>query len=285
MTGLKPQPLPPFGVAIDLSRVPEPGSPEAEELRSLYAQDGFLVIRGLRLSHDEQIAFCRIFGPVNESPFENFLVSNIDKAGHLGKRELYWHNDVPFLPSPYMAACLHALKVGPDAVGTRFVSGYRAYENLPQALRDRIGGLKALQIRERVYDRPNRLTDLQAGDICTVHDVVRSNPETGRKYIFVNQAWTDQIIGLSESESRGLMEELFGYLYAADGVYEHKWTDGDLVLWDNLALQHSRGLAGEGERTLQRVTITEMGYAQQYPTDVKIYDELHNDSMLEAESC
>ena len=275
-----PEALMPFGTKVELASLPSTDSAEAEELRSLYRQDGLLVVRGLHLSHDEQVKFCRIFGPVHESPFENFLVSNVDKTGHLGMRELHWHNDVPFLPSPYLAGSLHALQVDPQAVGTRFASGYRAYERLPMVLRDRITGMKALHVRERVYDRPTRLTDLQSGDICTVHDVVRADPETGRKYLFVNQAWTDSIIGLPETESRALLGELYSHFYAEGEIYEHKWTDGDLVLWNNLALQHARGLAGEGVRTLQRVTITQLGYAQQYPTDVGIYDELHNDAML-----
>lgn len=273
-------PIAPFGMEVRLASVPRTDSAEADQLRALYQQDGLLVVRGLRLSQAEQIEFCRIFGPVHESPFENFLVSNVDKAGHLGMRELLWHNDVPFLPLPYLAGSLHALQVNPQAVGTRFVSGYRAYQRLPAALRERIAGMKALHVRERVYDRPTRLTDLQAGDICTVHDVVCTDPDTGRHYLFVNHAWTDSIIGLPEAESRMLLAELYGQFYAEGEIYEHKWADGDLVLWNNLALQHARGLAGEGVRTLQRVTITRLGYAQQYPTDVGIYDELHNDAML-----
>ena len=284
MVEVESQPLKPFGFEFDLSAVPEQESAEAEQLRRSYQQDGLLVVRGLQLTHNEQITFCRLFGPVVESPFENFVISNVEKGGHLGKRELFWHNDVPFIPSPYLSGCLHALQVDPKAVGTRFASAYRAYERLPEALRNRVEGMKALQVRERVYDRPTLLTDLRAGDICTVHDVVRTDPETGRKYLFVNEAWTTQIIGLPEAESRALLNELFGYLYVEEEVYEHKWATGDLVLWNNLSVQHSRGLAGEGIRTLQRVTNTELGYAQQYPTDVGIYTELHNDTMLGTQS-
>jgi len=121
------------------------------------------------------------------------------------------------------------------------------------------------------------------GDMCTVHDVVRANPETGRKYLFVNQAWTALIIGLGESEGRDLQEELNRHFYAAGEIYEHKWAEGDLVLWDNLAVQHARGEAGTGIRTLQRVTITELGYEQQYPTDMRaIYEGLHNETLLGA---
>ncbi|MFA7601571.1 MAG: TauD/TfdA family dioxygenase [Novosphingobium sp.] len=271
----------PFGYEVHLAAIGDIDATGAEHLRELYRNDGLLLIRGLTLSQADQIELCRHLGPVNESPFENFLISNVEKGGHLGTRELLWHNDVPYLPAPYLGASLHALTVDPDVVGTRFASGFRAYERLPQVLKDRIAGLKALQIRERVFDRCNRLTDLQAGDLCTVHDVVRRQPGTGRPYLFVNENMTACILGLPESESRALLDELFGYFYAADNVFEHRWAVGDIVIWDNLTLQHARGLAGSGTRTLQRVTIAELGYAAQYPTDVGIYDELHNEAMLE----
>jgi taurine dioxygenase len=154
---------------------------------------------------------------------------------------------------------------------------------LPASLRDRIQDLKALHIRERVYDRPNRFTDLQDGDMCTVHDVVRSSPSTGQKYLFVNQAWTPQVIGLSEVDSDALLSELRKYLYAPSNVYEHRWANGDIVLWDNLAVQHARGLAGTGVRTLQRVTITNLSYAEQYPTDLGINTSLSNREMMLAQ--
>lgn len=282
MTTLEATPLDPFGYEVKVGSIADIDAAAAEALRDLYRRDGLLLIRGLKLSQADQIALCRHLGPVNESQFENFLISNVDKSGHLGTRELLWHNDVPYLPAPYLGASLHALEVDRNAVGTRFASGYRAYESLPQALRDRIAGLKALQVRERVYDRRNELTDLKAGDLCTVHDVVRFEPKTGRPFIFVNENLTPCIIGLSASESRELLDELFSYFYAPANIFEHRWVEGDIIIWDNLSLQHARGLAGEGTRTLQRVTIAELGYAEQYPTDTGIYDALGNEAMLES---
>ncbi len=276
---LKFRKIEPFGFEVELTS-PDLPAAQAEALRRHYRKDGLLVVRGLRLSHPEQIAFCRNFGPVHESPNENFIVSNVEADGLLGQRELLWHNDVPYLPEPYLGGCLHAVRVDADAVGTRFVSGYRACERLPEALRQRIEGMRALHIRERVLDRPNRLTDLIEGDMCTVHDVIRTDPE-GRRYLFVNQAWTALIIGLSQAESDALHDEINRHFYAVGEVYEHEWAAGDLVLWDNQAIQHARGEAGTGVRTLQRVTIAELGYEAQYPHDMRaIYEDLHNNVML-----
>lgn len=276
---IRSAPLRPFGFEVEVTSLPDNSSVETEELRSIYRQDGLLVVRGLRLSHEDQIAFCRLFGPVLDTPSENFIVSNIDANGYLGTRELLWHNDVPYLPSPYLAGCLHAVRVDPEAVGTRFASGYRAYESLPEALRERADNLNALHVRERVYDRRNRLTDLKPGDLCTVHAVVAADAETERKYLFINEAWTAQIIGLPEAESDNLLSELHGHFYGEDNVYEHHWSEGDIVLWNNLAVQHARGKAGTGVRTLQRVTLTKLGYADQYPTDLGIGTSLGNQEL------
>jgi taurine dioxygenase len=272
--------LAPFGaeVKIDLS-VPL-SSAEQETLRRLYARDGLLVFRDLRLNMEEQCELCRIFGPVIDSPYENFYVSNVRQDGHLGAMELQWHNDVPYLPKPYLAAALHAIDVAPGASSTKFASGLRAYERLPQPLRDSVAGLNALQVKQRFSERANRLTDLQPGDLCTVHPVVRQQEGTGRPYLFVNRNMTACIIGLAPAESDALLEELYAGLYVEDDVYEHAWHPGDLVLWDNLAVQHARGRVSADKRTLQRVTVTELGYAQQYAADLGINAAYGNTTLL-----
>src|SRR5207248_1449242 len=103
---------------------------------------------------------------------------------------------------------------------------------------------------------------------------------TGRPYLFVNENMTPLIIGLSPSESEALLEELYAALYVRDDVYEHAWHPGDLVLWDNLAVQHARGRVSADKRTLQRVSITELSYAQQYAADLDIRDAYGNASLL-----
>ncbi len=273
-------PLPRFGFEVNIDLSAPLGSADQEELRRRFASDGLLVFRGLRLSMQEQCDLCRIFGPVIDSPYENFYVSNVRKDGHLGALELQWHNDVPYLPRPYLAAALHAIEVAPGASSTRFASGLRGYERLPRALRERITGLNALQVKQRFSQRANRLTDLQPGDLCTVHAVVRQQEQTGRPYLFVNQNMTAGIIGLSPSESDELLAELFSWLYLEEDVYEHSWRPGDLVLWDNLAVQHARGRVSTDARTLQRVTITELGYAQQYAADLGIRVAYGNEKLI-----
>lgn len=273
-------PLAPFGVEvrIDLSR--PLNAADQDELRRLYSRDGLLVFRDLQLSMEEQCELCRVFGPVLDSPYENYYVSNARQDGHLGVMELQWHNDVPYLPKPYLAAALHAIEVAPGASSTQFASGMRAYERLPESLRERLAGLNALQVKQRFSDRTNQLTDLQPGDLCTVHSVVGQQEGTGRPYLFVNENMTALVIGRSPEESEDLLRTLYAALYVKDDVYEHAWQPGDLVLWDNLAVQHARGRISADKRTLQRVSITDLSYAQQYAADLGIRTAYGNANLL-----
>lgn len=271
----------PFGVEVTLASDVGTGFSAADRatLQALFADHRMLVLRRLRLTMDQQIDLCRTFGPVPASAYENFYVSNTRADGFLGTRELQWHNDVPYLPSPYLVAALHAVEVDSDATSTKFVCAAAAHDRLPEALRQRVGGLKALQVRQRVPDRANRLEDLEGGDLCTVHPVVRTQPETGRRYLFVNENMTAEIIGLSRAESDALLAELYAHLYAESAVYDHAWQPGDLVVWDNLSVQHARGKVGAGARTLQRVTCTRHTYTEQYPAD-SVGEDLHNANLL-----
>ena len=267
----------PFGVEANLDAACSLTQAHKEQLRELYAMDGLLVIRGLKLSMDEQLEFCSIFGPVLRGSHDKYLVSNVARGGLLGDQELLFHHDIPYVPAPFLGGALHALEVSAGVSGTKFASGMRAYERLPRELRDRVGGLNALFVRPRNEARRNRLTDCIPGDNCAVHAVVQRQNRTGRPYIFVNGQSTACLIGLPEHESDALLEELLSHLYAPDNVHEHRWKNGDLVIWDNLALQHARDRFTGGVRTLQRVTIARLGYEQQYPVDCGWFKDLQEE--------
>jgi taurine dioxygenase len=266
----------PFGVRaeVDLSR--GLGEDDKAELRRLFALDGVLFIPGLDFDMDQQIEFCEIFGPVLRGPLSAFLISNVVKDALFADAELLWHHDVPYVPMPFMANCLHALEVSGPISGTKLASGFRAYERLPQALRARIDGLNALCVRGRPEDRRSRLTDSLPGDNCAVQAVVQRQRGTGRPFLFPDGSLTACLIGMSEADSDELLEELFSYMYAPDNVYEHPWKKGDLVLWDNLALHHARSRFYGGVRTLQRTTVARLSYEQQYPADTIWYDDMQD---------
>jgi taurine dioxygenase len=265
----------PFGVEATVDLTARFDEAEKDALRGLYRRDGLLLVRGQALTMDEQVEACSIFGPVLRGSRENYLVSNVEENGLLGDRELLFHSDIPFVPAPYLGGSLHALEVDAGVSATRFASGFSAYERLSQDLRARIDGRNALHVRARAFTRRTKLSDSEPTDNCAVHALVGRQEGSGRPYVFACLDMTALVIGLSEPESDALLDELFATLYAPANVYEHAWQKGDIVIWNNRAVQHARAAVTGGRRTLQRVTIAEYGYWDQYPVDLPTYDALH----------
>ena len=115
---------------------------------------------------------------------------------------------------------------------------------------------------------------MEAGDTATAHPVVRRQEGGERPYLFVNADMSACITTLSRAESDALLEALFAHLYDQANIYEHHWTVGDLVVWDNLAVQHARSETGSAARTLRRVSIGDYGYWEQIPTDLATHTAL-----------
>ena len=281
MTHMASTSIEPFGVEVQLDGVRSAesflalGAEEKAELVRLYQRDGLLLLRGLELDLAEQNAVCSVFGPV--SPPDHPFISNVREDGILGDFQLLFHHDIPYVPVPYLGGALYGLEVEAGTSPTRFASGYLAYERLAEPLRRRVEALNAIHVRSRLPDRRTRLADLHPGDPGAVHAVVGRHPVTGRAYLFVDEQMTGAVIGLPETEGDALLDELFSALYAEDAVYEHAWENGDLIVWDNRAVQHGRrALTTPGTRTLQRVNIATLSYFEQCPSDSVAREDLLN---------
>lgn len=89
-----------------------------------------------------------------------------------------------------------------------------------------------------------------------VHPIVYQRPHLDEKTILINDLQTDHVIGLSPDESEALLQEVFSYLYAPEAVYSHEWEPNDIIIWDNIALQHCRpDNMGTVRRHLRRQSI------------------------------
>lgn len=241
-----------------------------------------IVFRGQTLSADEQVAFSRRFGDLDinvRSEFnkdgrpEVLILSNIQKDGKpIGVVDAgrYWHTDLCYLPRPARATVLHALEVpmnGTEPLGdTLFASMTLAYEALPEAMKKRLEGLKAVHSYRYTYEkkaedfklRPKlseRGTDWIPPDV--VHDVVRRHPVTGTKCLYVNEGYTTRIVGLPPHESDALLKELKAHAVKPEFQYAHKWQVGDLLMWDNCSVQHKAvsNYALPQRRLIERTTV------------------------------
>jgi taurine dioxygenase len=274
LVGAQPIPDAPFGWQAEVDLAGPLSAAQRAALARIYRRDGLILFRGQTLSRAQQQVACDIFGPALRTELDNYVVSNVVEGGFLGKAELLFHNDIPYVPAPFLGGSLHALDVAEGAAATRFASALEGWDRLPAPLKARAEGLNALHVRGHMLGRRTVLADLDPGDMATVHRVVGRQEGTGRPYLFVNLDMTACITKMPPEESDALLEELFAHLYDPANVYEHHWRQGDLVIWDNLAVQHARSATGNAARTLQRVTIAHYGYWEQVPTDLHLHDML-----------
>ena len=138
------------------------------------------------------------------------------------------------------------------------MSSVLAYERLPEDVKERLAGLHARHVYDAANDygtRRFRLADVPDG-LTAVHPIVLTHPHTGRPILFVNELMTDSIVELPPDRGEALLQQLFAAFDDPDITYRHRWQLGDLVVWDNLALQHGRTEIPVGQRrSLRRVQI------------------------------
>jgi taurine dioxygenase len=194
------------------------------------------------------------------------FVSNVGPEAVAGTSALPFHSDYAFLPEPVALLSLHAVDVVDDVSATRFCSGRRAYETMPAALRDRVAGLKTLNVMPLKIDERNRASEMPPGSPSFERPVVVPHATTGAPSVSLSWLNVDCLVGLEPDESEALLEELAAHVYASGNVHEHPWRNGDVVIWDNLAMMHSRNdMSNVGTRVLQRASVGKYHFYDLYP--------------------
>ena len=239
-----------------------------------------LVFRDQKLSPPEQIAFASRFGDLVRRISGDFLhpeypdvliLSNRKVDGKfIGATPVYagsiWHADLTYAERPSKGSMLHALEVADEGGDTAFANMYTAYDTLPEDTRRRIDGLGAIHVRDRRKNPRAQLTEEFDRDVDayysipvpdSVHPMVRTHPETGRKALFVSPRFAVTIDGMDDAEAQPLLDELYEHQIRPEFIYRHKWRLGDLVFWDNRSTIHIScgGIKPPGIRHLHRTSI------------------------------
>jgi len=183
-------------------------------------------------------------------PPEVTVVSNVKQEGKpvgiLGDGEVVWHSDFSFKERPTAARMLVAMEVPPRERGgnTFFLNCYAAYDALPAHLKRRVSGLTIKQadiVDTAMKVRPGMSLDM---DIRAVpgpsHPIISTHPETGHNMIFLGRRHGSYVNGFSLEESEALLNELWAHCTQPRFWYEHRWSPGDVVVWDNRATLHRR---------------------------------------------
>jgi len=260
----------PVGVEIhevDLDSAVDDATVDA--LRDAYREQHLLLFRGQQLSGERQVEVLSWFGPVLAEKMGSFgYVSNVIAGAVVPEGGLSFHSDFAFTPDPLEGISLHAIVVPASGAPTRFADAVRVVDRLPVDLRARLERARILNVFDfgAPADGRMRVTDLAPGSPSCVHDAIGRHRITGEPVVLAGEMHTDCVLGIGPDESEALLDELFAHLYAPDNVYEHEWAVGDLVIWDNLALQHGRpAFPDDEERTLQRVVLGTKGAAEIVP--------------------
>lgn len=142
-----------------------------------------------------------------------------------------WHADVTFRKPAAYVSVLHAKILPPLGGDTGFASTLAAWEALSPGLRAALEPLAAVHS----YDGPNAPDHPSE---TAIHPVVRRHPVSGRRGLYINRMFAKRFYGMSETESRPLIEFLDRHMSRVEFTFRHRWHDGDLVLWDNRFTLH-----------------------------------------------
>jgi alpha-ketoglutarate-dependent 2,4-dichlorophenoxyacetate dioxygenase len=264
--------------AVDLRGVTDRAT--LDEIRAGMDEHAVLVFRGQPFADDEQLAFARRFdgalhtktgaAVVRKNRFGNEAltdISNLDESGTLLKaddrRRAYalgnrlWHTDASFQDPPGRYSMLSAKVVPAVAADTEFADMRAAYDALDGESR---GKLEGLRVHHSIaYSRTVLGFEFSAEEQeklkGAVHPLVRTNPRTGRRSLYL-ASHASRIIDWPVPEGRLLLRDLAEHATQPQFVYRHEWRVGDLVIWDNLATMH-RGRPfddAKHRRELRRVT-------------------------------
>ena len=255
----------PLGEALGVEvRGFDPSEPvndtDHKALHTAWREHLVLAVRGHALTDKQLIAFSEVFGeldPPGPNPYgapfleehpELNVISNVVEDGKhiggLGAGEVVWHADMTYQDLPPKAGVLHALEL-PDSGGdTYFANMIEAYESLPDDLKQRIEG------RVAIHDGAHNSTgQLRKGyeEITDVrqtpgarHPLVRTDPDTGRKALFLGRRPHSYIVGLEVEESEALLDALWEHAAQPRFAYGHQWRVADTLIWNNLCLLHRR---------------------------------------------
>ena len=234
-------------------------------IRTLWMEHRVAIFPNQNLDDDQLVAFTERFGPLFVHAQSSLLttykrkevmeLSNLDGVPRPVDYELDWHTDQTYTPRPVFGTILYGIVAPQEGGQTLFCDLAGAYASLPETLRRRVEGVNAVYSAEpRPKVRETPLTEEEKARIldCT-HPLIRTHPYLKRKAIYLSPLHIKTIGDLSADDSFALMQALTDHATQADHVYRHTWSIGDLVMWDNTSIMHSRTpMPADQKRYLKR---------------------------------
>lgn len=238
-----------FVSGVDLRKLADD---EFGAIQQRFFETGVLFFRDQEMGPEDHIAFAerwaeieinRFFTPVSTHPQIALVLKEPDQAKNIGGG---WHTDHSYDQIPAMGSILRAIDLPETGGDTLFAGMAAAYDALDDAIKAEIDGLQASHSSRHIFGYSAAEAD-EVGDrfgnaaLATqdaVHPIVLPHPETGRKSLYVNAAFTTGVVGMSEEEGRALLQKLYAHCVQEQFSYRFKWEPGSIAMWDNRSTWH-----------------------------------------------
>lgn len=239
-----------------------------EQLAAALWQHQVLAVPARDMTPQQHLQIARHFGEPEHNATEYFQrisgvphITEIDSER--GDRADSWHADETFLPGPPMVNFLHA-KVLPACGGdTAFISARAAYAGLSERMKTLLEGLRGEHDLAMTYEagwraglplREKVAAELASGR-ASLHPVVMRHPENGLPWLNVSPTYTRFIEGLPPLEGNAILDLLFRHMQKPEYGLRYRWNEGDLLIWDQRAVQHYAVRDYEGRRLIHRIAV------------------------------
>ena len=263
---------------VDLTR---PVTPDVfAEIDAAFNRYGILVFPAQRVTDQQQLAFSRLFGPLEVNP--NYAgakmrlrpdiadISNLDAEGRVlardDRRNLFnlgnqlWHTDSSFKHVPAKCSLLSARELPSSGGETEFADLRAAWDALPGAKQRELRGLV---VEHSIFRSRSQIGFADFNDAIfkklppVPQALVRHHPASGRTSLYL-ASHASHVMGWPVEKGRALIEELIAFATRPQFVYQHRWTVGDLVMWDNRCTMHrGRPYDDAQRRVLHRTTVSD----------------------------
>ena len=229
---------------------------DAESRRRLNAavvEHVALVVRDQDFTPDQYLAAVSLFGEPMEQHFTQYAlpacplvheVSNRhkDKSGKRVKHGAGWHTDHTNHVRPPKYTCLYAVELPSSGGDTAVVNMRAGYEALPEAMRQKIQGMKTVNVFQGSasarYSGQSADAQAERKPEPVLQPLVRTHPDNGKKALYFHPVKAENIVGMGAEESQALLADLLERSVRPEFIYRHKWRKGDMLLWDNRAAMH-----------------------------------------------
>jgi taurine dioxygenase len=258
---------PTIGATVTGLDLRDAGDADYAAIRSAIAEHKVLFFPDQQLEPKDHISFVEHLGSIDVAAFgpkhpDHPEMTVLDQEAPKGQGADAWHTDNTYVACPPSYTVLQSVQLPPLGGDTCFADMYAAWDALSPAMQSFLSGLTSTHDLTKTLVRAIAdgnsdadLSAMQAAYPPVHHPIARVHPDTGRVALFVNGNFTTHIDGLRESESAALLKMLLDHVGRPEFQCRHRWSAGDLTMWDNRSVQHFAVPDYTSRRIMHRLTV------------------------------